>query len=84
MDGSGYPDGLQGDQIPPATHVIIVADAYDAMSSDRAYRPALAPDKIIEQLRKFSGSQFSPRVAEVFIDMIKNGEVPQQTPPKLT
>ncbi len=79
MDGTGYPDGLKGDQIPPATHVIIVADAYDAMSSDRAYRPALSPEKIIAQLRRFSGSQFSPDVAETFVNMIENGEVPQQT-----
>jgi HD-GYP domain-containing protein (c-di-GMP phosphodiesterase class II) len=79
MDGSGYPDGLKGDQIPPATQVIIVADAYDAMSSDRAYRPALSPEKIIEQLRRFSGSQFSPDVADTFVEMIQQGEVPQHT-----
>lgn len=79
MDGTGYPDGLKGDQIPPATQVIIVADAYDAMSSDRAYRPALSPEKIIEQLRRFSVSQFNPEVAETFVNMIENGEVPQQT-----
>ena len=77
MDGTGYPDGLQGDQIPTATRVIIVADAYDAMASDRAYRPALSPDKIIEQLRRFSSSQFDPKVANVFIDMIEKGEIPQ-------
>jgi response regulator RpfG family c-di-GMP phosphodiesterase len=76
IDGSGYPDGLGGDQIPPATQVIIVADAYDAMASDRAYRPALSPDMIISQLRRFSGTQFSHKVAEVFVGLIEKGELP--------
>jgi response regulator RpfG family c-di-GMP phosphodiesterase len=77
VDGSGYPDGLKGDQIPPVTQVIIVADAYDAMASDRAYRPALSPQMIISQLRRFSGTQFSPEVAEVFVGLIENGELTQ-------
>ncbi len=78
IDGTGYPDGLKGDQLSPVTQVIAVADAYDAMSSTRAYRPALSPEKIIEQLKRFSGTQFSPEVAEHFVEMIEKGELPLQ------
>lgn len=74
MDGSGYPDGLQGDQLSLMTRIIVVADAYDAMASTRAYRPSLSPFQIIEQLKKYSGSQFDPRVANAFIEMIEQGE----------
>jgi HD-GYP domain-containing protein (c-di-GMP phosphodiesterase class II) len=76
MDGSGYPDGLKGDELSPVTRVIVVADAYDAMASDRAYRSALSPNQIIEQLRRFAGTQFDPQVAAAFIELIQNGEMP--------
>ena len=76
IDGTGYPDGLVGDQIALPTRVIAVADAYDAMSSTRAYRAALKPDAIIEQLRRFSGLQFDTDVAKTFIELIEHGEIP--------
>jgi len=74
MDGTGYPDGLQGDQLSLMTRIIVVADAYDAMASTRAYRPSLSPFQIIEQLKKYSGTQFDPKVAMAFIEMIERGE----------
>lgn len=74
MDGHGYPDGLSGDQLSPATRVIVVADAYDAMASTRAYRPSLSPQQIIEQLKKHSGTQFDPQVARIFIELTESGE----------
>ena len=78
IDGAGYPDGLQGDQIPLVVRVLTVADSYDAMSSRRPYRPPLSPATIIEQLQRYSGSQFDPNVAKVFINLIEEGEVPRQ------
>lgn len=76
MDGGGYPDGLQGDQLSPVTRVIAVADAYDAMASNRAYRSALSPRQIVKQLKEFSGSQFDPQVARVFIELLETGKTP--------
>lgn len=78
MDGSGYPDGAKGDQISPITRVLSVADAYDAMSGTRAYRSALSVPQIIEQIKRFSGSQFDPKVANVFIEVIESGELPTE------
>jgi len=76
VDGKGYPDGLKGDEIPPLTRVIVVADAYDAMASNRAYRPALSPSAIREQLIEFSGTQFDPEVARMFVDLMDSGAIP--------
>ena len=78
MDGAGYPDGLRGDQLSPVTRVIIVADAYDAMASDRAYRSALSPPQILEQLKRHSGTQFDPEVAKIFVERVENGTPPPQ------
>lgn len=78
MDGSGYPDGLRGDQLSPVTRVIVVADAYDAMASDRAYRSALSPPQIVEQLKKHSGTQFDPQIAKAFVELIESGKMPPQ------
>lgn len=59
-DGSGYPEGLSGDGIPLGSRIIIVADAYEAMTSDRIYRKAIGHDKALEQLNKYKGVQFDP------------------------
>ena len=75
IDGSGYPDKLVGDQISILTRIIAVADSYDAMSSNRAYRKARPAEYIIEQLRKFSGTQFDPVVANLFVEMIEKGDL---------
>ncbi|MCC7023225.1 MAG: HD-GYP domain-containing protein [Thermomicrobiales bacterium] len=65
-DGSGYPDGLAGEKIPLGARIIAVADAFDAMTSDRIYRPALSVEVAFEELRKGSGSQFDPQIVELF------------------
>ncbi len=62
FDGSGYPESLKGDEIPLGSRIIIVADAYEAMTSDRIYRKAIGHDKAIEQLNRFKGVQFDPAV----------------------
>jgi HD-GYP domain-containing protein (c-di-GMP phosphodiesterase class II) len=76
MDGSGYPDGLRGENVSILTRIIVVADAYDAMASNRAYRPALSRQEIVRQLRDHSGSQFDPDVANRFVSLIEEGALP--------
>jgi HD-GYP domain-containing protein (c-di-GMP phosphodiesterase class II) len=62
FDGSGYPEGLAGDGIPLGSRIIIVADAYEAMTSDRIYRKAIGHDRALEQLEKYKGIQFDPKI----------------------
>src|ERR1017187_10933511 len=66
-DGSGYPRGLKGDQIPLGARIFAVADTLDAMISDRPYRKALPISAAQDEIRRFSGTQFDPRVVEVFM-----------------
>lgn len=66
-DGSGYPHGLAGDEIPVEARIIAVVDAYDAMTSRRPYRDALSHDEAIDELRRHAGSQFDPVVAAAFV-----------------
>jgi putative nucleotidyltransferase with HDIG domain len=66
-DGSGYPDGLAGAAIPPLARILAVADAFDAMSSNRVYRDAMDEAQILANLRKGAGSQFDPAVVEAFM-----------------
>ena len=69
-DGSGYPMGLAGEKIPFLARIICVADSYDAMSSDRCYRPRLKKSEIISELKKNSGTQFDPEVVECMLKLI--------------
>ena len=68
VDGKGYPQGLKGDQIPPAARIIKVCDAIDAMLSDRSYRKALSLSQVKEQLVIYSGVQFDIEVVKAAID----------------
>lgn len=70
-DGSGYPDGLAGDEIPIGARIIAVADAYDAMTSDRPYRKALSAKEAVAILLKGKGRQFDPLVVEHFLEFLK-------------
>lgn len=71
FDGRGYPDGISGFDIPEAARIIAVADAYDAMSSDRSYRKRLPDERIIGELTDGKGTQFDPKFADVMISIIK-------------
>ena len=66
-DGSGYPRGLKGEEIPIGARIFAVADTLDAMISDRPYRKALPISAAREEIRRYSGRQFDPRVVEVFL-----------------
>ncbi|MDH7602949.1 MAG: HD-GYP domain-containing protein [Armatimonadota bacterium] len=74
-DGSGYPDGLAGEQIPLASRILCVAADYDAMISERPYhvRP-LSPDEAAQQIRLGSGTRYDPRVVEVFLEVVGTGQ----------
>lgn len=73
-DGSGYPRGLKGEQIPLPARIFAIVDVWDALRSDRPYRDAWPEDKMIDYLREQSGQYFDPRVVDVFLRMIA-GEV---------
>ncbi|RLC36549.1 MAG: hypothetical protein DRH33_06815, partial [Candidatus Nealsonbacteria bacterium] len=66
-NGKGYPDRIKGEEIPILARIIAVADAYDAMSSDRPYRKKLNKDKILKELKDQSGKQFDPEVVKALI-----------------
>ena len=66
-DGSGYPEGLKGEEIPVIARILGVADAWDAMTSTRSYRSALAEEKAIKEIKENKGTQFAPPVVEAFL-----------------
>lgn len=68
-DGSGYPHGLRGEDIPLGARIFAIADAFDAMTSDRPYRRALPIEEAIDRIRAGAGSQFDPGCAEAFADL---------------
>ena len=70
-NGNGYPDGKKGDEIPRHAQIIALADAYDAMTTDRPYREALSPKEAIEEILQFRGTQFSPELADAFAKMVR-------------
>ena len=69
-DGSGYPDGLAGAQIPIGSRIILACDAYVAMTAERPYRPALDPADAVAELRARAGTQFDPAVVEAVLDLL--------------
>ncbi len=78
FDGSGYPHGRAGDEIPLLARIVAVADAYDAITSERAYQPALPSDYALEEIRTYSGTQFDPTIVEAFLDAVSDGALLQQ------
>ncbi|HRQ24262.1 MAG TPA: HD domain-containing phosphohydrolase, partial [Anaerolineales bacterium] len=73
-DGTGYPRGLQGEQIPLAARIFAVVDVWDALTSDRPYRAAWTPEKAIEFIRENSGTHFDPQVVEIFLKEMTKSE----------
>ena len=69
-DGSGYPDGVAGDEIPLGARIVSVCDAFDAMITHRAYSPARSVDEALAELRACAGTQFDPAVVAAFFDEI--------------
>ena len=81
IDGRGYPMGLAGDEIPEFARVLAVADAFDAMTSARSYRGARPIGEAVEELRKWSGTQFDPAFVAAFVAALKREGWPRLEPP---
>ena len=71
-DGTGYPEGLKGEQIPLQARIFAVVDAWDALRSDRVYRRAWSAEKVIAYLKKNAGTLYDPRIVEVFLGLIQD------------
>ncbi|NSW77286.1 MAG: HD domain-containing protein [Candidatus Atribacteria bacterium] len=69
-DGTGYPDGLRGEEIPLESRIIAVVDAFEAMTSDRPYKRALSIEEAIEELKRCRGTQFDPLVADIMVSIL--------------
>ena len=73
FDGTGYPAGLKGENIPLDARIMAVADSFDAMISDRPYRKSALPvNEALEELKRNAGTQFDPKIVEVFLELQKN------------
>lgn len=85
-DGRGYPHGLAGEDIPLAARVVAVADVYDALTSDRVYRPGMAGSKALAIIRQGRGNHFDPRLVDLFLDLpgellgLSPGQAPANDP----
>jgi HD-GYP domain-containing protein (c-di-GMP phosphodiesterase class II) len=82
FDGTGYPEGLKGDQIPLGARVFSIADAIVAMTSDRPYRPKLSGEQLVQELVDNAGTQFDPSLVRIFIDILSENDlikVPAET-----
>jgi HD-GYP domain-containing protein (c-di-GMP phosphodiesterase class II) len=75
-DGRGYPFGLAGEEIPILSRIILVADAFDAMTSTRAYQRALPVEFAVNEIRKHAGSQFDPHVGDLFLELAAVNRLP--------
>jgi len=71
-DGTGYPRGLKGEQIPLSARIFAVVDVWDALLADRPYRPAWRKEKVIEHIRSLSGTHFDPEVSEAFLKLLES------------
>ena len=76
-DGHGYPANLSGEQIPFGARIVLVADAYDAMLSDRVYRPMMTREAAVEELTRCAGTQFDPAIVEAFLAGLAHEWVPE-------
>jgi diguanylate cyclase (GGDEF)-like protein len=79
-DGAGYPDGLQGEEIPLGARIIFVTDAYDAMTSDRLYRPKRSTRAALAELERCAGSQFDPGIVAAFIEEVEESSPLEAAP----
>jgi putative nucleotidyltransferase with HDIG domain len=75
-DGNGYPSGKSGEEIPVEARVLAVADAFDAMTSDRPYRRALSREQALAEVERCAGTQFDPEIARIFLEVFAEAELP--------
>ncbi len=74
-DGSGYPEGLKGEDIPVIARIIAIADTYDAMTTNRPYQNAMKPDYVKEKIRGFAGTRYDPKVVKAFVEAYEDGRM---------
>ncbi len=73
--GGGYPDGLEGEQIPMQARIVAIADTFDAMTTNRPYQKAMEIAYVVEKIKSFAGSRFDPRVVDAFVNAVKRGDI---------
>ncbi|MFP4371592.1 MAG: HD domain-containing phosphohydrolase [Halanaerobium sp.] len=71
-DGSGYPRGLKGEEIPLLARIIVIVDAYDVMTTEQVYRTAFSKKEALAEIKRCAGTQFDPKMAEIFIDLMSD------------
>ena len=74
-DGRGYPRKLRGEEIPLFGRILCIADAFDAMTSKRSYKEAFSTDYALKEIIENSGTQFDPHLAEIFAELVRNGDI---------
>jgi len=75
FDGSGYPEGLKGEEIPLLSRILSVADVYDALASDRAYRKKMPENRVLQILKEGAGTQFDSNIVDLFFKLHKEGKI---------
>ncbi|MFQ5658160.1 MAG: HD domain-containing phosphohydrolase [Candidatus Methylomirabilales bacterium] len=80
-DGLGYPDGVKGEEIPLASRIVAVSDAFDAMTTDRPYRSRLSDEAAIKEIQRCAGTQFDPKVVQAFMDAFREGLIHSEAVP---
>ncbi|MBT8370572.1 MAG: HD domain-containing protein, partial [Deltaproteobacteria bacterium] len=75
FDGAGYPDGIKGEEIPFLGRILAVADVYDAVASDRAYRKKMEEEKILKIINEGAGTQFDAAVVKAFLKVYNEGKI---------
>ncbi|MGZ5473323.1 MAG: HD domain-containing phosphohydrolase [Thermoanaerobaculia bacterium] len=73
--GGGYPDGLEGEQIPVQARIVAIADTFDAMTTNRPYQKAMELGYVVEKIKSFAGTRFDPRVVDAFVNAVKRGDI---------
>lgn len=79
FDGKGYPDGLAGNDIPLEARIVLIADAYDAITSTRPYRLAADSNSAVQELLRFAGTQFDPQIVNAFVEAIHSSQTNEMT-----
>ena len=73
--GGGYPDGLEGEQIPMQARIVAIADTFDAMTTNRPYQKAMELGYVVEKIKSFAGTRFDPRVVDAFVSAVRRGDI---------
>ena len=73
--GGGYPDNLEGEQIPMQARIVAIADTFDAMTTNRPYQKAMELGYVVEKIKSFAGTRFDPRVVDAFVNAVKRGDI---------